>query len=73
MTTCFFSLSIPGLKLKRENSKQSQANELFEKCLQAYRGDVENPSVIPHVLFDAAEAGNIECLIMLIRFDLDLL
>ncbi|XP_065632304.1 uncharacterized protein LOC111997231 [Quercus suber] len=61
------------LKLKQENSKQSQANELFEKCLQAYRGDVENPSVIPHVLFDAAEAGNIECLIMLIRFDLDLL
>jgi len=37
------SQSIPGLKLKEENSKQSQANELFEKCLQAYRGDVENP------------------------------
>ena len=67
------SRSIPGLKLKQENSKQSQANELFKKCLQAYRGDVENPSVIPHVLFDAAEAGNIECLIMLIRFDFDLL
>ena len=61
------------MKLKQENSKQSQANELFENCLQAYRGDVENSSIIPHVLFDAAEAGNIECLIKLIRFDFDLL
>ncbi|KAL0005150.1 hypothetical protein SO802_012711 [Lithocarpus litseifolius] len=68
-----FSLSIPGLKLKQENSKQSQANELFENCLQAYRGDIENSSIIPHVLFDAAESGNIECLIKLIRFDFDLL
>jgi len=71
--SAFVSQTRPRLKLKQENSKQSQANELFKKCLQAYRGDVENPSVIPHVLFDAAEAGNIECLIMLIRFDLDLL
>ncbi|KAL0005155.1 hypothetical protein SO802_012716 [Lithocarpus litseifolius] len=65
--------SRPWLKLKQENSKQSQANELFENCLQAYRGDVENSSIIPHVLFDAAEAGNIEFLIKLIRFDFDLL
>ena len=68
-----FSLSIPGLKLKRQNSKQSEANELFENCLRAYRGDVNNSSVIENVLFDAAEAGNIECLIKLIRFDFGLL
>ena len=29
--------------------------------------------MIENVLFDAAEEGNIECLIMLIRFDFDLL
>ena len=57
--------------LKQENSKQ--ASELFEKCLQAYRGDGGNSPVIQNVLFDAAEEGNIECLIMLIRFDFDLL
>ena len=68
-----FSLSILGLKLKQENSKQSQANELFENCLQAYRGEAGNSSMIQKVLFDAAEEGNIECLIMLIRFDFDLL
>ncbi|KAK4604108.1 hypothetical protein RGQ29_012568 [Quercus rubra] len=71
--SAFVSQTRPRLKLKQENSKQSQANKLFENCLQAYRGDVENSSVIPHVLFDAAEAGNNECLIMLIRFDFDLL
>ncbi|KAK7833847.1 hypothetical protein CFP56_025187 [Quercus suber] len=65
----YFSLSIPGLKFKQENSKQSQAKKLLEKCLQAYKGDVE----ISQVLFDAAEAGNIEYLIKLIRFDFDLL
>ena len=76
MTTCFFSLSIPGLKLKQENSKQSQVNDLFEKCLQAYGDDVENLneiSVISHVLFDAVEVGNTEFLVKLIRFDFDLL
>ena len=57
--------------LEQENSKQ--ASELFEKCLQEYRGDGGNSSVIQNVLFDAAEEGNIECLIMLIRFDFDLL
>ncbi|KAK7821292.1 hypothetical protein CFP56_037850 [Quercus suber] len=65
-----------GLKLKQENSKQSQVNELFEKCLQAYRDDVENLneiSVISHVLFDAVEVGNTEFLVKLIRFDFDLL
>nr|XP_023913451.1 uncharacterized protein LOC112025029 [Quercus suber] len=36
---------------------------------EAYKGDVE----ISQVLFDAAEAGNIEYLIKLIRFDFDLL
>ena len=71
-----FSLSILGLKLKQENSKQSQVNELFEKCLQAYGDDVENLneiSVISHVLFDAVEVGNTEFLVKLIRFDFDLL
>nr|POE66568.1 hypothetical protein CFP56_62673 [Quercus suber] len=65
-----------GLKLKQENSKQSQVNELFEKCLQAYRDDVENLneiSVISHVLFGAVEVGNTEFLVKLIRFDFDLL
>ena len=66
-------MSILGFKLKQENSKQIQANELFENCLQAYRGDVRNSSVIENALFDEAEEGNIECLIMLIRFDFDLL
>ena len=66
-----FSLSIPGLKLKQENSKQSQVSELIENCLQAYRGHAEN--VIPHAFFDAAEIGNIEFLVKLIRFDFDLL
>ncbi|KAL0014010.1 hypothetical protein SO802_001079 [Lithocarpus litseifolius] len=64
------------LKLKQENSKQSQVNELFEKCLQAYRDDVENLneiSMISHVLFDAVEVGNTEFLVKLIRFDFDLL
>ena len=61
------------MKLKQENSKQSQANELFENCLQAYRGDDGNSSMIQKVLFYAAEEGNIECLIMLIRFDFYLL
>ena len=57
-----FSLSILciWLKLKQENSKQSQANELFENCLQAYRGDDGNSSMIQNVLFDAAEEGNID-------------
>ena len=61
------------MKLKKENSKQSQANKLFENCLHAYRGDVENSLVIGNALFDAAEEGNIECLIKLIRFDFGLL
>ena len=64
------------MKLKQENSKQSQVNELFEKCLQAYGDDVENLneiSVISHVLFDAVEVGNTEFLVKLIRFDFDLL
>ena len=69
----FFSLSIPG---NQENSKQSKANKLFEKCLQAYECDVESlrriPE-IPEVLFLAAEVGNIEFLVKLIRFDFDLL
>ncbi|KAK4604110.1 hypothetical protein RGQ29_012570 [Quercus rubra] len=59
--------------LQQENLKQIQANKLFDNCLQAYRDHAENPSVIPHVLFDAANVGNIECLIKLIRFDFDLL
>nr|POF10487.1 hypothetical protein CFP56_04712 [Quercus suber] len=74
--SAFVSEIRPWLKLKQENSKQSQVNELFEKCLQAYRDDVENLneiSVISHVLFDAVEVGNTEFLVKLIRFDFDLL
>jgi ankyrin repeat protein len=72
----FFTLSIPGLKLKQENSKQSEAHELVEQCLQAYRDDVENLKEIPEIselLFEAAEVGNIEFLVELIRFDFDIL
>ncbi|KAL0005151.1 hypothetical protein SO802_012712 [Lithocarpus litseifolius] len=71
--SAFFSETRPWLKLKKENSKQSQANKLFENCLHAYRGDVENSLVIENALFDAAEEGNIECLIKLIHFDFGLL
>ncbi|XP_030954282.1 uncharacterized protein LOC115976896 [Quercus lobata] len=74
--SAFVSEIRPWLKLKQENSKQSQANELFEICLQAYGDDVENlneTSVISHVLFDAVEVGNTEFLVKLIRFDFDLL
>ena len=69
-------MSIPGLKLKRENSKQSQAHELFNLCLHAYVVDVENINEIPEisqVLFVAAEVGNVEFLVKFIRFDFDLL
>ena len=71
-----FSLSIPGLKLKQENSKQSQAHELFKQCLQAYKDDAENFNEIPEisqVLFVTAEVGNVEFLVKLVRFDFDLL
>ncbi|GMY13700.1 isoform 2 of ankyrin repeat domain-containing protein 17, partial [Fagus crenata] len=64
------------LKLKQENSKQSEAHKLVKKCLQAYRDDVENLKVIPEIselLFEAAEVGNIEFLVELIRFDFDIL
>ncbi|KAK7846880.1 ankyrin repeat-containing protein itn1 [Quercus suber] len=63
--SAFVSKSRSWLKFKQENSKQ--ASELFKKCLQEYRGD---DAVIQNVLFDAAEEGNIECLIMLIRLNL---
>ncbi|XP_030954299.1 uncharacterized protein LOC115976899 isoform X2 [Quercus lobata] len=71
--SAFVSETRPWLKLKQENSKQIQAKELFEDYLQAYRVDAGNSSMIEHVLFYAAEEGNIECVIMLIRFDFDLL
>ena len=64
---------IPG---NQENSKQSKAKKLFEKCLQAYECDVESLERIPkilEVLFLAAEVGNIEFLVKLIRFDFELL
>ena len=67
-------MSVPGLK--KESLKQLEANELFEKCLQAYKSDVEGFIDIPEisdVLFDAAKVGNIEFLIKLIHFDFDLL
>ncbi|XP_030954281.1 ankycorbin-like isoform X2 [Quercus lobata] len=69
-------INIPWLKSKQENSKHSQVNELLKKCLQGYRGDVENSnetSVISYVLFEAAEVGNIEFLVKLICFNFDLL
>ena len=72
----FFSLSIPGLKLKEEKSKQSQAHELLKQCLQSYRDDIENLNEIPElslVLFIAADVGNVVFLVKLIRFDFDLL
>nr|POE67866.1 hypothetical protein CFP56_62038 [Quercus suber]POE74099.1 hypothetical protein CFP56_73276 [Quercus suber] len=68
--------SIPGLKLKEEKSKQSQAHELLKQCLQAYKDDIENLNEISElslVLFIAAEVGNVEFLVELIHFDLDLL
>ena len=71
-----WSCSIPGLKSKQENSKHSQVNEFFLKCLQGYRDDVENSnktSVISNVLFEAAEVGNIEFLVKPICFNFDLL
>ncbi|KAK7845651.1 hypothetical protein CFP56_009086, partial [Quercus suber] len=64
------------LKSRQENSNHSQVNELLKKCLQGYRGDVENSdetSVISSVLFEAAEVGNIEFLVKLICFNFDLL
>ena len=72
----FFLLSIPGLKLKEEKSKQSQAHELLKQCLQPYRDDIENLNEIPElsrVLFIAADVGNVEFLVELIHFDFDLL
>ncbi|XP_030954274.1 uncharacterized protein LOC115976893 isoform X3 [Quercus lobata] len=69
-------INIPWLKSKQANSKYSQVNELLKKCLQGYRGDVENSnetSVISSVLFEAAEVGNIEFLVKLICFNFDLL
>ncbi|KAF3947679.1 hypothetical protein CMV_026217 [Castanea mollissima] len=69
-------INITWLKSKQENSKHSQVNELLKKCLQGYRGDVENSNetpVISYVLFEAAEVGNIEFLVKLICFDFDLL
>ncbi|XP_065624781.1 uncharacterized protein LOC111993963 [Quercus suber] len=65
-----------GLKLKEEKSKQSQAHELLKQCLQAYKDDIENLNEISElslVLFIAAEVGNVEFLVELIHFDLDLL
>ncbi|XP_030944681.1 uncharacterized protein LOC115969219 [Quercus lobata] len=61
----FISLSIPGLKLKEEKSKQSQAHELLKQCLQSYRDNIENLNEIPElslVLFIAADVGNVEFL-----------
>ncbi|KAL0014002.1 hypothetical protein SO802_001071 [Lithocarpus litseifolius] len=69
--SAFVSETRPWLKLKQENSKQ--ASELFKKCLQEYRRDARNSPEIPEALFVAVEEGNIECLIMLIRFKFDLL
>ncbi|XP_075660479.1 uncharacterized protein LOC142630373 [Castanea sativa] len=62
-------INISWLKSKQENSKHSQVNKLLKKCLQGYRGDVENSNetpVISYVLFEAAEVGNIEFLVKLI-------
>ena len=69
-------MSIPGLKLKEEKSKQSKAHELLKQYLQLYRDDIENLNEIPElslVLFIAADVGNVEFLVELIHFDFDLL
>ena len=72
----FLSFSIPGLKFKQENSKQSAANDLFTECLEAYKLDVENlfeNPEIPQALFEAARVGNNEIVVKLIRFNPDIL
>ena len=72
----FLSFSIPGLKFKQQNSKQSVANDLFTECLMAYKRDVEHlieTPEIPQALFDAARVGNIEFMVKLIRFNFDIL
>ena len=72
-----FLLSILGSKLKQEDSKQSHVNELFTRCLQAHRDDVEHSNEsqdeISQILFVATEVGNVEFLVKLIHFDVDLL
>ncbi|KAF3945944.1 hypothetical protein CMV_027733 [Castanea mollissima] len=72
-----FLLSILGSKLKQEDSKQSHVNELFTRCLQAHRDDVEHSNEIQdeisQLLFVATEVGNVEFLVKLIHFDVDLL
>nr|XP_023888040.1 uncharacterized protein LOC112000165 [Quercus suber]POE66706.1 serine/threonine-protein phosphatase 6 regulatory ankyrin repeat subunit a [Quercus suber] len=73
----FMSLiNISWLNLEQENSTQSQANKLLKKCLDNYRNDVEHFKEFPEIseaLFAAAEVGNIEFLVKLIRFDFSLL
>ncbi|XP_065632968.1 uncharacterized protein LOC111994291 isoform X1 [Quercus suber] len=69
-------INISWLNLEQENSTQSQANELLKKCLDNYRNDVEHFREfleISEALFAAAEVGNIEFLVKLIRFDFSLL
>nr|POF25753.1 serine/threonine-protein phosphatase 6 regulatory ankyrin repeat subunit a [Quercus suber] len=69
-------INISWLNLEQENSTQSQANELLKKCLDNYRNDVEHFREFPEIseaLFAAAEVGNIEFLVKLIRFDFSLL
>ncbi|KAK4604107.1 hypothetical protein RGQ29_012567 [Quercus rubra] len=65
--------SFLGMKLKQD-SKQIQAHELVKEiCVRAY--DVESLTVnqeLSQSLFVAAEVGNVEFLIDLIRFDLEL-
>ncbi|XP_050245440.1 uncharacterized protein LOC126693497 isoform X3 [Quercus robur] len=68
--------NIPWLKFKQENSKQSAANELLTKCLEAYKWDVEHlieTPEIPQALFEAASVDNNEIVVKLIRFNLDIL
>lgn len=71
MAKFFDHLYFLGMKLKQD-SKQIQAHELVKEiCVRAY--DVESLSEnqeLSQSLFVAAEVGNVEFLIELIRFDL---
>ena len=73
MAKFFDHLYFLGMKLKQD-SKQIQAHELVKEiCVRAY--DVESLSEnqeLSQSLFVAAEVGNVEFLIELIRFDLEL-
>lgn len=66
------------MKVKQDqNLKQTQAHQLLEEiCVCAYKFDVEKlreNEEFSQLVFVAAEVGNVEFLIELIRFDFDIL